>query len=144
MCLSNCGAFPFAETSMLIDSGAPILHHRSMDGDLLCPACRTPLTETRTGKGVLWHCGKCNGRAVGLGLLRDTIMPESINPLWLHAIHDEGQGARPCPSCGNAMIEVALDSTSGIRVEVCRICEFVWFDAGEAQSLQPKPLPKTK
>ena len=37
------------------------------------------------------------------------------------------------------MIEVALDNSSGIRVEVCRICEFVWFDAGEAQSLQVQP-----
>ena len=42
------------------------------------------------------------------------------------------------------MIEVALDSSSGIRVEVCRICEFVWFDAGETQSLQPRPLSKPK
>lgn len=40
------------------------------------------------------------------------------------------------------MIEVALDSTSGIRVEVCRICEFVWFDAGETQTLQARPIPK--
>ena len=40
------------------------------------------------------------------------------------------------------MIEVALDSSSGIRVEVCRICEFVWFDAGETQTLQARPLPK--
>ena len=119
-----------------------MLHYPSVDGDLLCPACRIPLTEMRTGKGVLWHCEKCDGRAVGLGLLRDTFKPESINPLWLHAIHDEGQRARPCPSCGNAMIEVALGSASGIRVEVCRICEFVWFDAGETQTLQPRPLPK--
>ena len=40
------------------------------------------------------------------------------------------------------MIEVALDSCSGIRVEVCRICEFVWFDSGETQTLQARPLPK--
>ncbi len=38
---------------------------------------------------------------------------------------------------------IDVDSSSGIRVEVCRICEFVWFDAGETQSLQPRPLPKT-
>ena len=42
------------------------------------------------------------------------------------------------------MIEVALDSSSGIRVEVCRICEFVWFDSGETQTLQARPLPKPK
>ena len=113
-----------------------------MDAELLCPACRIPLTEIRTGNGIIWRCEKCDGRAVGLQLLRRTFTPESINQLWLHAIHKEGSSARPCPSCGNVMIEVALDSSSGIRVEVCRICEFVWFDAGETQALQARPLPK--
>ena len=117
----------------------------AMEAELLCPACRIPLTEMRTGTGIIWRCEKCDGRAVGLQLLRRTFTPESINPLWLHAIHNEGSIARPCPSCGNPMFEVALDSSSGIRIEVCRICEFVWFDAGETQPLQvrlsPKPLP---
>ena len=40
------------------------------------------------------------------------------------------------------MIEVALDRSSGIRIEVCRLCEFVWFDAGETQPLQVHPAPK--
>jgi membrane associated rhomboid family serine protease/Zn-finger nucleic acid-binding protein len=113
-----------------------------MEAELLCPACRIPLTEMRTGTGIIWRCEKCDGRAVGLQLLRRTFTPESINPLWLHAIHNEGRTARPCPSCGNVMIEVALDSSSGIKVEVCRICEFVWFDAGETQPLQVRPPPK--
>ena len=40
------------------------------------------------------------------------------------------------------MIEVALDSSSGIKVEVCQICEFVWFDTGETQPLQVRPPPE--
>ena len=114
-----------------------------MELELLCPACRIPLTKMRTGLGVIWHCEKCDGRAVGLQLLRRTFTPASINPLWLHAIHNEGSVARPCPSCGNPMIEVALDSSSGIRIEVCRLCEFVWFDAGEIQPLQVRQAAKT-
>jgi Zn-finger nucleic acid-binding protein len=90
----------------------------------------------------MWRCEKCDGRAVGLQLLRRTFTAESINPLWLHAIHNEGNFVKPCPSCGNAMIEVALLNCSGIRVDVCRTCEFVWFDAGETQSLQVPPTPK--
>jgi membrane associated rhomboid family serine protease/Zn-finger nucleic acid-binding protein len=113
-----------------------------VNADLLCPACRIPLTELRTGTGIIWRCEKCDGRAVGLQLLRRTFTPASINPLWLHAIYNEGSTARPCASCGNAMIEVALDRSSGIKVEVCRICEFVWFDAGETQTLQVRPPPK--
>ena len=114
----------------------------ALNADLLCPACRIPLVELRTGNGIIWHCEKCDGRAVGLQLLRRTFTPASINPLWLHAIHNEGRIARPCPSCGNSMIEVALDSSTGIKVEVCRICEFVWFDASETQTLQVRPSPK--
>ena len=113
-----------------------------MEAELLCPACRIPLTEMRTGTGIIWRCEKCDGRAVGLQLLRRTFTPESINPLWLHAIHNEGIGARPCPSCSNPMIEVALDSSSGTKLEVCKICEFVWFDKGETQPLQVRPPPK--
>ena len=113
-----------------------------VEDELLCPACRIPLTEMRTSNGIIWRCEKCEGRAVGLELLRRTFTPQSINPLWLHAVHNEGGTARPCPSCGNRMIEVALDSSSGIKVEVCRICEFVWFDAGETQRLQVRPLSK--
>jgi Zn-finger nucleic acid-binding protein len=126
----------------IIDRPLRLLHDSRVDAELLCPTCRIPLTEIRTGNGIIWRCEKCDGRAVGLQLLRRTFTPESINPLWLHAIHNEGMSARPCPSCGNAMIEVALDSSSGIRVEVCRICEFVWFDAGETQTLQARPLSK--
>jgi membrane associated rhomboid family serine protease/ribosomal protein L37AE/L43A len=113
-----------------------------MEAELPCPACYIPLTKMRTGTGVIWRCEKCDGRAVGLQLLRRTFTPESINPLWLHAIHNEGSSARPCPSCGNPMIEVALDSSSGIKIEVCKICEFVWFDKGETQPLQVRPPPK--
>ena len=128
----------------MIDSRVHLRHHSRVDAEILCPACRVPLTEIRTGNGIIWRCEKCDGRAVGLQLLRRTFTPESINPLWLHAIHNEGRSARPCPSCGNLMIEVALDRSTGIKVEVCRICEFVWFDTGETQTLQPRPLPKPK
>jgi membrane associated rhomboid family serine protease/Zn-finger nucleic acid-binding protein len=113
-----------------------------MEAALLCPACRIPFTKMRTGTGIIWRCEKCDGRAVALQLLRRTFTPESINPLWLHAIHNEGSTARACPSCGNPMIEVTLDSSSGIKIEVCKICEFVWFDKGETQPLQVRPPPK--
>src|SRR5216110_3705310 len=115
-----------------------------METELFCPRCNQPLKQVRMSNGLFWACDTCDGRAVGLQLLRRTFTPESINPLWLHAIHHEGRSARPCPSCGNDMFEVALDSSSGIKVEVCRICEFVWFDAGETQTLQARPLPKPK
>ena len=101
------------------------------------------MKQVRTGHGLLWACDNCGGRAVGVELLRRTFTPESINPLWLHAIREEGQSSCRCPSCRNPMIEVRLSDAALIKVDVCRICHFVWFDAHETETLVPRPmLPK--
>ncbi len=39
------------------------------------------------------------------------------------------------------MIEVALSDKATVRVDVCRLCHFVWFDAHEVDTLVPRPLP---
>jgi membrane associated rhomboid family serine protease len=39
------------------------------------------------------------------------------------------------------MIEVKLSDKAIVKVDVCRICHFVWFDAHEVDSLVPPPLP---
>jgi membrane associated rhomboid family serine protease/Zn-finger nucleic acid-binding protein len=107
--------------------------------DLICPRCNALLQEVRTSHGVLWACDKCGGRAVGLELLRRTFTAESINPLWLHAISGEGQSSCHCPSCRNPMLEVRLSDQALVKVDVCRLCHFVWFDAHEVDSLVPRP-----
>ena len=71
------------------------------NSDLLCPRCNVPLEEVRTSHGVFWTCENCAGRALTVKLLRRTFMPESINPLWLHAISGKGKSGRLCPSCRN-------------------------------------------
>jgi membrane associated rhomboid family serine protease/Zn-finger nucleic acid-binding protein len=115
---------------------------RNGSPDLICPRCNTALSQVRTSHGVLWKCNHCGGRAVGLELLRRTFTPESIKPLWLHAIGGEGQTGRRCPSCGNPMLEVRLSDKALVKVDVCRLCHFVWFDAHEVDSLVPRPPPE--
>jgi len=39
------------------------------------------------------------------------------------------------------MIEVKLSDKATVRVDVCRICHFVWFDAHEVDTLVPRPVP---
>src|SRR5881275_2005139 len=56
------------------------------DTSLLCPRCHVPLKEVRTSGGVFYGCDVCGGRAVTIELLRKRFTPESINPLWLHAM----------------------------------------------------------
>jgi len=39
------------------------------------------------------------------------------------------------------MVEVALSDSASVRVDVCRICHFVWFDAHETETFVPRTLP---
>ena len=39
------------------------------------------------------------------------------------------------------MIEVNLSDKATVKVDVCRICHFVWFDAHEVDTLVPRPPP---
>ena len=53
-----------------------------------------------------------------------------------------GAGGRPsagaaCPVCGRPMVEIALpirSSSPPLRLDVCTLCEFVWFDPREFES----------
>src|SRR5438034_898385 len=69
------------------------------DTALICPRCELPLKEVRTSGGVFWACDNCGGRAATIELLRNRFTPESINPLWLHAMGGEGRSGVLCPSC---------------------------------------------
>ena len=110
----------------------------------LCPRCNLPLNEVRTSGGILYGCNVCGGRAVTIELLRKRFTPESINPLWLHAMRGKGRAGCPCPLCRQTMIGVALSDGTEIYVDVCQRCHFVWFDAHEVDTLvprQPEPTP---
>jgi Zn-finger nucleic acid-binding protein len=113
--------------------------------DLICPRCNQPLNQVRMSYGVFWACNSCGGRAINIELLRRTFTPESINPLWLHAIRGEGQSVCRCPSCRHLMLEVQLSDDAPLKVDVCKVCQFVWFDAHEIDTLVPRPAkPKAR
>ena len=107
----------------------------------ICPSCNLPLAKVQTGGRILWSCGVCGGRAVTVELLRRTFKPESINPLWAHAIQSQGVSGRNCPSCRKPMIDVAMSDSATVDVDVCVHCHIVWFDRGKADSLVPLPPP---
>jgi Zn-finger nucleic acid-binding protein len=116
----------------------------SSDSEFLCPRCNVPLKDVRTSACVFYSCDFCGGRAVTIELLRKRFTPESINPLWLHAMRGEGQIGLPCPSCRQPMIGIALSVRAEINVDVCQHCHFIWFDAHEVEMLVPRqPDPVT-
>ena len=110
----------------------------SSSSEFVCPRCNVPLKDIRTSGGVFYGCDICGGRAVTIELLRKRFTQESINPLWLHATRGEGCVGLPCPSCQQPMISVPLSDQAEIRVDVCRHCHFIWFDAHEVETLVPR------
>jgi len=104
----------------------------------LCPRCKVLLNDVRTSGGVFYGCDVCGGRAVTIELLRKRFTPESINPLWLHAMRGEGRVGLPCLSCRQPMIGVALSDRAEVNVDVCQHCHFIWFDAHEVDMLVPR------
>jgi Zn-finger nucleic acid-binding protein len=104
----------------------------------ICPRCDVALQPHSVTAGIFWKCEGCGGGGVGLAVLRVAFTPESINPLWLSAIDGGGPPGCACPSCRNPMIEVPLPGSSELKVDVCRLCQFVWFDIREAGGLIPR------
>ena len=111
---------------------------------MTCSKCGTPLQAVRMEHGVFWRCEQCGGRALGVNLLRRTFVREAINEVWGRATNNNGFAGRACPSCHNSMIEVAATDQPEPRIDVCRLCHFVWFDADEISHFAPLPPPAPK
>ena len=114
----------------------------AMAATMSCPKCDQPLARVTTNHAVFWRCDACRGVAIGVNALRRTFAQDQINAVWSRARDEQGSPAAACPSCRNQMIEVTATDEPEPRIEVCRICHFLWFDADELAHLtplQPKP-----
>lgn len=107
---------------------------------MICPSCRSELTETQLAHGVFWSCDRCGGRALTIELLRRTFSPEAINSLWLRIMENEGTPGRPCPLCARPLLTISLSgATAESRaIDACKSCHLVWFDRGEVENLPPR------
>lgn len=105
-----------------------------------CPNCGSQLSRAQNQLGTYWYCAECTGRAVNLAVLRKAVAPEFVTRLWRSAFANAGRTGRPCPSCGLAMLEVPAPSGGAmLRLDVCKRCQFVWFDPHELESAPPNP-----
>jgi len=111
---------------------------------MLCTHCRRRLVRAKTARsGVLWVCPDCKGRAVSIALLRRSVDPDSVRQLWSRSRGGPSNPDRRCPSCTRPMVAVNVsDKKDGsiLELDVCRSCQFVWFDSKELSRL-PKPPP---
>lgn len=105
----------------------------------LCPRCSKGLVRIEADRVVSWACPGCDGRAVALPVLRETAPLGFASGLWAASAEAKSIPRRRCPICTHPMIEVLAPVGPAVEVDVCRICQFVWFDPKELDGVAPTP-----
>ncbi|MDA3924693.1 MAG: rhomboid family intramembrane serine protease [Kiritimatiellae bacterium] len=104
-----------------------------------CPNCHVDLKKTNGSPGVYWLCPSCGGRAATVSLLRRLIPKDIINQMWQAAWSEGYARKRDCPSCGKLMAEVPVgEGDARFNLDVCTLCQTIWFDTEEYESLPKK------
>lgn len=63
---------------------------------------------------------------------------DEIDRIWRAAREGAGDQGRLCPACEVSMIEIPVSpQADSLKVDVCRLCQFVWFDPSEYEQLPP-------
>jgi Zn-finger nucleic acid-binding protein len=77
---------------------------------------------------------------VGLPVLRTAIGNDRVTALWSRAISSTQDDGKSCPICSRAMTQVTMGLPSqALELDICKRCEFVWFDPSEYESIPPPP-----
>jgi membrane associated rhomboid family serine protease/Zn-finger nucleic acid-binding protein len=106
-----------------------------------CPHCVKALLAQRGAPGVFWICPVCRGRAAGFGVLRKIFGPVPVAAWWAEASGTSDSSGCACPVCHKSTARVTwAKNEPPLQLDLCRRCEFVWFDAGEYESLPPASL----
>lgn len=108
-----------------------------------CPHCRNRLVRTKTSAGVCFVCPTCQGRAVGLAVLRKLKGRRELKELWQRVPRKEGSPGVGCPICRRSTLEVPAPVEAGhARLDVCRSCQFIWFDPQELEQLPARSVER--
>lgn len=104
-----------------------------------CPRCSTPLQPLRKQGLCIWACAECDGRLATVATLCRTLEPAFVHRTWSAARERGEPSARACPGCRSTMRSSAPDGAdSALRLDVCVVCQLVWFDARELDSAPKK------
>lgn len=107
---------------------------------MTCPGCEQPLQMVGDPGKRVFNCESCGGLAVVLSVLRKIAPDELVNELWRHTRATTDPGRR-CPSCSQSMALVGMGYGNSLELDVCRVCQIVWFDLGELAVFSPLPKP---
>jgi len=82
-----------------------------------------------------------------MALLRQTVGDKLVHDAWACAMRTPNFSGRPCPICAKEMLLVDVIASGRTHaMNLCRPCEFIWFNRNEFESLpsttNAKQLPK--
>jgi membrane associated rhomboid family serine protease len=110
----------------------------------ICPKCNIQLTKTKGSWGIFWRCPSCDGRSATLAFLRKYVPKKTVNALWMSVRDGSFPQKRRCPACSNLMTEApASGGKTTPYIDVCSVCQFVWFDTTEYEALPKIPRKPT-
>jgi Zn-finger nucleic acid-binding protein len=114
----------------------------SIDSNLPCPRCQTPLQGRKLEKIEIHECGGCGGIWLATStfdtLCRNEELLSSTTD-WLDRLHPTVQYSvsmdapvryLPCPGCHDFMVRQNFARISGAIINLCRACG-VWLDNQE-------------
>jgi membrane associated rhomboid family serine protease/Zn-finger nucleic acid-binding protein len=112
---------------------------------LPCPSCRDRLNRIQTPKGFIYGCPKCGGRSVTIPVLRKDADGAFVKDLLAAAREKGTHSRRQCPHCGREMTRCSLSVPRGtLELDYCALCNQVWFDPKEYQSVPPPPPDRSQ
>jgi membrane associated rhomboid family serine protease len=78
---------------------------------------------------------------MGIAVLRRTTDRSWVNELWSQVAESPVASGAPCPSCGRSTVSA---SSGDLTLDVCKKCQMVWFDRGEAERAPVLPQRGTR
>lgn len=104
-----------------------------------CPLCGEPLEAGRSRHGLVWLCHGCRAGAAALPVLQKVATSAFVTGIWQAALHGGGRRSRHlCPSCALPFTTLA---GSGMRIDVCIRCYWVWLGPRALAAMGKPALP---
>ncbi len=110
-----------------------------------CPKCKIPLKKSSGPFGFFWLCPNCSGKAVSISILRKSVPASIVNEFWSRVKSKEFPEKKYCPACDQLMSEVPIvHGEKSIYIDICKKCNFIWFDSNEFESLPRTEIYEVK
>jgi len=104
-----------------------------------CPRCKAVLKDNILGGVVYQKCDKCGGFWFDKGELHQIRQEKDWFKIATNiekATSHVKKGSLACPRCSESLKTIEYSHETGIKVEVCPICEGLWLDSAEIQAIK--------